>query len=306
MKVAIVGNCQARPVASFMQAMAPSLHTLPVTVIHLSNANQANAELEVLDQADIVFSQWVSDDYPATHLATSRLRERYQEKLVTWPNLFFTGNCPELTYITHAEGRINGPLDAYHNRFLFEVWSEGVSVENARARLGEKYTECAEQILASVQTSLLTLEQRDSDCDIQMLDIIAANWKNTRLFFTFNHPSNTLLLPLVSRMLEFANIAVDIDLDSAFVPEPLSLIVAPTHSELDNVLGLEYDSVESSKGVDMTIDGSVIKSGKSRLYSAKDTVRLFYEAYDATSPDIATCRFTPAYSPSSQSLQQAA
>lgn len=306
MKVAIIGNCQARPVASFMQAMAPSLEMLPVTVIHLSGPGKAKSELDILDAADIVFSQLVNDDYPAAHLATSRLRERYQDKLVTWPNLFFTGNCADLTYITHANGRLNGPLDVYHNRFLFDAWREGVPVHHVRMRLGEMYTENADQIRASVQTSLRTLRERDDKCDVQMTDIIERNWQKKRLFFTFNHPSNNLLLPLVERMLNRSGIVVDIPIDAAFVQEQLSLIVGPTYSELAQVLGLEYALVESSKGLSMEIEGSVVKSGKAQLYSSDAMIRLFYDAYNAVSPDVSTCRFTPAYSPSCHSEKKAA
>ena len=306
MKVAVVGNCQANPVAQYLKTMCPSLELLRVTVIHLSNAASADADLENLDQADIIFSQLVNDDYHAAHLATSKLRERYSDKLVTWPNLFFNGNCADLCYITQPGGRLIGPLDVYQNRFLFETWHEGVPVGQARNRLAEKYLENADSLRASVTASLTALEQRDESCDVKMSDIISNHWKSTRLFFTFNHPSLKLLLPLVQRMVGHVKISADVELDAAFVQEPLAQFVGPTFSELASVLDLDYQSVESAKGVEFGIEDGELVSGKQKIYSPDELIKLFYIAYNAQPIDFEACVYTPSYSASSSSFKHAA
>jgi hypothetical protein len=296
MRIAIVGNCQARPVGTYLKQMCPSAEVLPETIVHLSKLETSKDDLDRLDKADLVIAQLVQDGYPASHLTSNNLRQRYGSKLLTWPNLFFTGNCVGTVYITKNNGsRLTGPLAVYHNRFVYEAWQAGIPVSDASSTVRQYYLKETDSIRGSVQASLDEFERRDIDADIRIFDYLNSNWRRQKLFYTFNHPSSSLMIELTRRIAEAAKINVEIDIAEYFEPEPLNQYVPGVPAEADKVLDIEYRTVETSKGIstDKVINGA-LKEEKS-FYGWDEIVKCFYTSYDRQCDDSKAVRYTPNY-----------
>ena len=74
MRVAVFGNCQARPLSSALQAAIPDLEVLDVVVVHLAKQADADQTLAAIDSADLVLAQRVVEDYPTPFVRTGELR----------------------------------------------------------------------------------------------------------------------------------------------------------------------------------------------------------------------------------------
>lgn len=296
MKVAVIGNCQARPLAAYLAAMCRDIELLPETIVHLSGPATASSDLERLDKADLLVAQSVQDGYLAGHLTTNALRARYPSKVLVWPNLFFSGNCADIAYLTTQENqRLVGPLGVYHNRFIFELWKEGVEEPSVIGALDDLYDRRAMDLSDSVEKSLSELRRRDEGSDVHIVDHIAAHWQRKRLFFTFNHPTAELLIELGRQIAEAAAIPRQLDVDPAFEPEPLNPIVPATSKRLASILGLGYRANTTSKGVVLSLEnGEVTTSGK-HLYSIPDMVKQSYVAYREQPCAAKSVRVTPHY-----------
>lgn len=297
MRVVVAGNCQARPVSKYLKIMCPEIELLPEIIVHLSRPDLAVAHQQILDSADVILAQSVQDGYSVEHLTSNNLRSQYGDKLITWPNLFFTGNCIDIVYITTSDNRrLSGPLDVYHNRLLYETWQDGVPVEEATTEVRTRYARESDVLQASIRASLDELFRRDAQTDVQIASFVSSNWQRQRLFFTFNHPSSILLLELTRQLAAVANIPVELDLAEYFEPEPLNRIVPATLPEAVDSLGLTYPAVESSKGIDCQITEAKESRPATRLYSWQDLVTCFYTAYERQNLTDVTMRYTPKYS----------
>lgn len=296
MKVAVVGNCQARPVADYLASMCRDVELLPDTIVHLSGPHTAEEDLKRLDEADLLVAQSVHDGYHAEHLTTNALRKRYPSRVIVWPNLFFIGNCADIAYLTTADNqRLLGPLGAYHNRFVFECWKNGVEEKSALDAVNELYEIHSSRLSDSVETSLSELQRRDDNSDVGIVEFIATQWQNKRLFFTFNHPTAELLIELSRQIADAASIARQLDIESTFDNEPLNPIVPATREQVSKALGLGYRPNSTSKGVVMTYEDDVLNASGTSLYSFAELIKCSYTAYNFQPAANQAVRVTPSY-----------
>lgn len=295
MRVAVVGNCQARPVGQVLEAMCPGLTVLPETIVHLSNVGSKQAECSRLQEADLILGQSVQDGYPADHLTTSALRSKYGSKLLVWPNLFFVGNCPDIVYMTTKDKqRVVGPLDAYHSQLIFECWREGVRPENVIDRTAALSANVS-RFKALAEHSLGVFVQRERDCDLQISSYIADHWQNRRLFFTFNHPSAELMQVLCRRLADIAGFDIERAAGLTTDKEPLDKIIPPHWSELYAAVGMQYEAPLQAKGVACSYNGNRIVLGETQNYGIQALIDAFYLSYEAQRPSLTDVRLTPNY-----------
>jgi hypothetical protein len=291
-RFAVVANCQARPVADLLMKLSAGLEICGMIITHLASAETAVADLAVLRSADLIFAQFVTDQYHAAHLATSRLRHEFGARLVSWPNIFFRGQCPDLSYAA-ATGtpRLQGPLREYHLRSVYECWRNRTSQQSCMAMLRQTdpdYPPVLEEIAGK---SLAELQLREASLDVGIADIIQEHWRHRRLFFTFNHPALYLLAEIASRLLKMVGIRQS-DLSVKGAAEPLALVVPP-------VLRREADSFAQSFAND-TIEGAALQVATAKLvigkrctYDLAGLIAQFYLSYDCQLMRSAAVKFSP-------------
>lgn len=296
MKIAVVGNCQARPVAHYLARMCPSLELLDDTIVHLSGPQSAAEDLARLDQADVICAQSVQDGYHAAHLATNSLRSRYGTCVIEWPNLFFNGNCADLAYLTsETNERLQGPLGAYHNKFVFACWQKGIEEASAVDALHELIDQSSAEISTSVEKSLQELRNREQSCDVKIAEHIASHWQDQRLFFTFNHPTANLLVKLSQQLANAAQLTIENEINVDTEAEPLDPIIPGTDAKVVSILGLKYPAESTSKGVELSVEQNHIDCQGTKLYTLPDLIHRSYQAYAAQPAAKLQVRITPRY-----------
>lgn len=223
MKIQVIANCQARPVSTLVPRMAPGVETLEPIVVHLAKAVEEEAHLAQIAQADVIFTQPLEDQFKPAHLATSTLKERFGDKVIVWPNIFYMGQQPYLRYFTHPRhGRLMGPLEALHDIRLYRSWKETGHVDPAALDRSDP-----EFIVTARAASLRELQAREALCDVKISDFLTAHEDSKRLFFTFNHPSQFVLLEMVRRLLSIVTETVH-QMSDAPLPEPLDRFKVPS------------------------------------------------------------------------------
>lgn len=218
MKILVIGNCQARPLAQILTSDGTNTSLDPI-ILHLAKDTDAEYHLAAMDEADLILAQYTAPTFKPAHLATAQIRDRFAQKCLVWPNIFYAGQQPFLKYITHVgKGRINGPLDIYHDLRLLKEWyldRTGSYPLGDIATVEEVHTQ-----------SLASLATRERDCDVEISDLIEAYQNERRLFFTFNHPTHWLLESLAMRIAKRREL-VFTHAERPF-KEPLDRIIPPS------------------------------------------------------------------------------
>mgnify|MGYP001795630478 CR=1 FL=1 len=284
MKVLVIGNCQARPIASILEKISPDVETLEPIILHLSDENDEEAHLNVIESADLIFTQYTVDAFKPAHLRSSRLKETRPEKTFVWPNIFYAGQQPDLCYITHVgTGRIKSPLDTYHDLDILSDWY-------ALQDVPFPFEKTSHDVIH--QQSLTKLRDREVEaCDVIVSDLIEEKYKSERLFFTFNHPSLSLLKAVASRLIEVSGLSFK--RSSKLMPEPLGRFVPRSIWDTDKL----HQRVFSGSKIDLA-DPNIALPGPPVKYSYKELVSLSHKCYEVQKSrllDMEKLRFTPNY-----------
>lgn len=251
-KVLVLGNCQARPLAMLLERFA-GFETLDPVILHLAKDTDQAAHEAAMAEADLILAQRTDDGFGVAHLRSSHIRQTQGDRCVVWPNIFYAGQQPYLRYLNHRpRGRIGSPLGDYHDLRILRDWF--------RDRQGADFAaEITAPGFAETQTekSLLSLRQREMNCDVTSADIVTELQNDRPLFFTFNHPNLWLLARLAERILAHIGRPVEIDIEG--VPEPLGRIKPPGDGRF---VAMETEALQ---GVDVTLEpGPRIAMGRPR------------------------------------------
>jgi hypothetical protein len=203
-------------------------------IVHLSNPDTVRVDEEKIFKADLVITQYISPDYPAAHLATQKLKQSVNSKLVVVPNLYFRGYNPDVCYLNLVRSDNAGNLLSktrlqtlwgdYCSATGYKSWLEGKSVAETVARYRWDCPETNSAYRNTAENSIYELRRREEPCDVGISDFIEENWMARRLFFTFNHPAEELLIELVRRTLGEAQIATRNKIPEHFFPQTLDNI----------------------------------------------------------------------------------
>lgn len=195
MKILVIGNCQARPVAALIGASIDAEMSEPI-ILQLARSTDEAAHRAAIDAADIVVAQQTADTFLHPWLRSSNLRA-IAKPVVVWPNVFWAGQQPFLRYLTHLKhGRLFGPMEALHDLRLYCGWL------TRRGVLGDISDILNAQFVSDVcAQSFQELQAREATCDVAVSDFLAERVDHERLFFTFNHPTALVLQEVVSRVL---------------------------------------------------------------------------------------------------------
>jgi len=233
------------------------------------------------DKADYIFAQRVADAYPCTFVRTQYLRENYGHKATIWPNVFYRGYNPELTYVRMA-GRhpLRGPLGDYHNQTFLDGWEKGLSIRET-LNLHQDIDYNYERYGNIPETSLIELQNREAGCDVKISKFVKEKFRRQRLFFTFNHPRMVLLAYVAEKILEHVGITGN-QIDYTRLAEPLGQFIPPVNSWVANQYALLFEDERFWRGARVKqINGSNVTTGKKYLYQDKEIIEVFFKIYSA-------------------------
>ncbi|MBU1417905.1 MAG: hypothetical protein KKI15_05430 [Proteobacteria bacterium] len=280
-KVVVVGNCQARPLAKILTALNADIEVTAIAIVHLLKSEQADEYLPFFKEADFIIAQLVADNYPCDFVRTPVLKEAYGDKLISIVNLYYSGYNPELIYIRNGPaGTLKSPLGEYHNKTFLDTWKEGRGVEEALERHFDiAYNE--KHYSSLISDSLEELKRREKLVDIAVTDLIEGSFGQERLFFTFNHPCMSLLVHMAQRILTKVELNIDAPESVLQLKEPLDKIVVPVNPFATKILAVQFEDSRTFKGVECIVeqDGSVIVS-RDRNYIPSEIVEKYFEIYN--------------------------
>lgn len=281
-KICFIGNCQT----AFMSSLIKH-HSLPVCQIDLPVAYLANlADKEMFvssyEEADIIVTRLMSDRVQS-FVSTSWLRENYGNKLVVIPNIYFNGFDPDLRRIYDASGKvIRGPLGDYSCNMIHFSYVNGWSQDSCAALL--KRNDILEWYPDSVAKSLAAQRARENSCDLRISDYIESMLQVKRLFYTFNHPTNDLLLELFHRLMSHIDISGSRQwsFDDNFLrSNALSYVIAPIHPAIQRRYCTMFETSGFEFRTIFSADGAVIDPMNLPVYhSTYELVSMFYKVYE--------------------------
>ncbi len=211
LKIMVVGNCQAYPLLLGMQQKLTQadIHFCPS--VHLATADDvANLHRELVN-ADVLVMHRVQPGYRNNiGLDSPYLRSLLPDESRSFvlPNLHYEGYFPWTTYAQDPEGRLpalesESPLGPYHDFLAMAAAQEGL--EYADLMEYRCTPQIANLLLNAHGQSLNELSSRESDCDVEISDWIAANFRDIPLAHTINHPTQATLDQLLRRLLAKLN-----------------------------------------------------------------------------------------------------
>lgn len=294
-KFAVVANCQARPLSQLVKLINPGWEHLGDVIVHLSDPGREAADHAMLEGADVIFAQLVNDQYPAAHLATSRLKARFGDAVLTWPNLFFHGQNPDSVSLTSpCGGRLTGPLIEYHSLTTYRSWLAGLSMDECVRALEDPDAGHAE-IRQRAEQSLEVLKTRERESDIRVCNFIEARYRGERLFHVYHHPTTRMMLTLARKLLRKLGEGPTELPSPDVVGEPLGSYVPLTPPAVPRALALKFATSTFARGVELAFgaDGA-ISTGRPRIWGMGEFVEASFRCYDAQADLARGARITPA------------
>jgi hypothetical protein len=288
--IAMIGNCQARPLAEMMKAVYDvTIET--IAIVHLLRGDQEREYAGAFEKADVVLAQSVSDSYPCEFVRRNALVDRYGEKVFVWTNLYFSGYNPELMYVRPRAGaHVVGPLGDYHLAPIVSGYQEGLSVEQSAKRLGDSDWSRL-QYEGAAERSLLELRLRESQAGAPVADLVETHWTSRRLFYTFNHPSAFLLLEYAHRIGSRLGLTVKRKAGWSPFNEPLGKFVVPINRFVLEAYQVSVDDSPAFRGIGVDFDNEGKPNPQlrqTRHYSADELTECFYRVYDSVRDVIST------------------
>lgn len=276
-------------------AACANVDVIGKVIVYQSTEDDEKADMELLEKADIILTQLITDTFAIPYIQTTHLKSLFGNKVITVPNLFFHGQNPDQFYVYGEDRvRIQGPCAEYHSKSLIESWKAGRPVDEISEQNYISSNFDNDYISGLVEKSFADFAARENSIDIPMGDYLRAHWQDQRLFHTFNHPTPEALKALFIRFCQFAEIAFDEDkLLEVSKNDRLGAIHPPMEITLSEQMGMKFTIPEGVKGVGLDANSGARIDGEYKQYTFAEYVKHSYRCYDRNSSIMNSLSFTP-------------
>lgn len=224
-KYTIYGNCQARIIARVLNSskmFKNQFEYIDIKAVHRMTLKDLEYTInEVLPQLDLLIFQPVSDKFNNDErYSTNNFLQKLKSKAISisFPSCYFSGYNPELKRIVSSEDSINKNDFNYHDQNLVKYFLEE-NFSNPECFMLSDSFYSKDFSFQAVEESINELEKRElnifgseQQIDIKISQFIRENYRKQRLFYTFNHPSEPLLIYLGKSILRLLEIDDEISL----------------------------------------------------------------------------------------------
>lgn len=194
-RILVLGNCTSCSIALALKA-SNLFESVGTGVVFSMTDAERNAIASKISNYDFVVSlehaNW------AGPLATTVLRERLGEKLITLPTPFFSGLFPDMANLNYkgVACYCQPVLDTLHSALILEEVKSGIADDEIVQRYvsGESFNRL--NLNGIWNDSLEELKKRESQTDIKLSDFIEKTIEKKTIvsqFLTFNHPAEGLI-----------------------------------------------------------------------------------------------------------------
>jgi hypothetical protein len=277
--IVVLGNCQAQMLESLMALASQdvTVKRLP-PVFELGEQNRAEV-VAAFEKADHIFAQRVSQDYAIEWVRPDWLRATFPHKVLVWPNIYFDGYFPDIHYIYRAPyGKVQGPLDDYHLRRVFDAHKAGRTVASAVDSVTRGEPRLDQN---AFEKSLAQLRLREQDVDVTISDFVADEVGRRRAFYTPNHPCNFLLVEMARRLADRVDLLFSMERAETF-GYALDKIYIPIYSAIIRSQSVTFAETADYRGRSVeSATSQSIAIGDQKTYAPVELVEQFYRIYDA-------------------------
>ena len=189
MKIGIVANCQARPLAKVLEAFPGVERVVSLPIHFFGSAHFKKAEENfrslIQDPDAIVLTQNLGDRFGAYETLTLK---QEVEHLYTITNVHFSGLHPDITYLGDQGGRIQSPVGDYHSKIVLHSYLTGCSVDDCLQRFNEEEFE-QRRYFDEYRSAANRLLERDANLDVQFAARFLEIASERPVLYTLNHPT---------------------------------------------------------------------------------------------------------------------
>lgn len=189
MKISVVANCQAAPIASLLNLAFDEVEILPVPAVHTIPQDKPEIVLDIVRHSDVIVHQPIGERFGP--ISSDELRAQFPDKtFMSFPSIYFGGISPQLCYLRHPKtGTIQTPLTEYHDTRIVDCFLRGLSERQCLAEIEAGTEDAVSHFAKAWKTSV----EHDAGVDIPVMEIVELELQNNACFHTFNHPSNAVL-----------------------------------------------------------------------------------------------------------------
>ncbi len=244
----VYGNCQGEAIASTLKAdahIAALLKTVYLRSFENPLLGASTLPQRIVGSAVLLWEQHDLVRFP--HAAGLRA----DVLALTFPSMdsnllfpFTVGNPYDIADREFPHGRFH-----YADRAIIRAIDRGMNRDDVLEYYLTRWDDYKIDLDRLAQIEAARTQARDGHCDVRIGDVIGANMRTRRLFWTTNHPTPFLLGALVERLLaaseSLAPSLADADIEATMVgyfgeKGPLGAVSTPIHPRVAEHLGLEW------------------------------------------------------------------
>jgi hypothetical protein len=280
LKLLILANCQATALGKICAEITgtqsePIFEVMPCAPVFELGSEHGDYLLDQVKRCDVLLYQphGLGQHAPAWR-SSDNWKQLAPGRCISFQSLYFSGYCPELIYLKDVQGgRLNGGFCDYHDQRIVDCFLDGFPASKTRTEFQDIQLG-ADFIRTNAENSLLECARREEEqeLDIRLSGFIREKYRQQHLFFTFNHPSNAVLIEVCRQLLGMLGI------DAERIPEPkrelLSYDRFPINSETRSALSLRFDSPPDYRVQNQVFDPSGMVNRYYQVYEQhRDEVR---------------------------------
>jgi hypothetical protein len=255
-QILVYGNCQAEAMAMAMQAEPPLSSSFTISYLRNDPPSEEEAKklAPLLSKCCLLFEQRDPVEFSYRDLLPPECATVTFAPLefgLLWP---FNRPNP----YDRIEAGEQFPRFPYGDRVIVDLLDRGLAPDDILRHYLDSWDAYGPPLEILYDYENHRLKKVEADCDVKMADDIAARFRDEQLFWTFSHPSGTLLRELYRRLIEGANAAspafakamseATTVFQNGRFPEVLEPFEVPVHPAIAEHFKLRwYDSRKSYK-----------------------------------------------------------
>lgn len=194
-KGVLLGNCQVGPLVSALNLFCPEINWQKINVNSILKVGEEDKFTSELEDADFILTQPLGPNFGA--FSSEKLVERFQDRLVLFPNVFFRGRHPDMAYFGERGKRLKSPVGDYHSLVVLLAFIRGISKQKLNDEF-EHYLAHFIDVIRIKDSSEKELITRCKEIDFNYNELIQHLNSKELSMLTFNHPDNSTITLLAS------------------------------------------------------------------------------------------------------------
>lgn len=258
-KICISGNCVTEAIPHFLKTNEEFNFLYEIEIlkpVFQLTKDDLDVVKKKIAECDIFLTQPIcGQKYINMGIDTETIKKilKPEAKLILMPVPYFIGYFPEQFYLHDRTGALVGVCEGlptpYHNKIIFAGYINCKSVKETLKLLYAPQT--IKNICQHVADSLVELQHREENLSFGISDFVKKNYLQKRLFWTINHPTNTLIQYISSEILKVLKIQSNV---TEISQEFLAGYITPILPSVVKELNLQLESFSKFNEAVYTLD----------------------------------------------------